>query len=478
MKTREEFLKSLEKLKPNLYMLGEKLDVPVTKHPLLRAAAEVLANTYDGPYDSEIGDYATATSHLSGDRINRFTHIHQSQEDLYRKVIMTRLYCRSKVTPCIGRCTGCDALNALSIVAYLVDQEFRTNYYERFVEYLRFCQKEDLALACAATDVKGDRGLRPHEQTDPDTYVHMVEKRENGIVVRGAKHHISFSPVSHELLVLPTRAMTEKDRDYAISFALPIDSPGITFVCRPRIPFEDRPMDFPVSSKWNSVEPMIVFDDVFVPTDRVFLCGEWKYAGFLVEAFATYHRHSYAGCKSALGDLLVGAASLIAEYNGIERASHIREKIAELIRSAEIAYASGIAASYHGKKMQSGTYFPDSVLVNVGKYYSGTAIYKEFSLVHDIAGGIACNSPSWKDLKSPELGRWIDKYMKGKGDTPTEHRIRLAHLIEDLTVTNGGVWLVAGIHGGGSPMAEILSMLSEYDIELRKKIAKRFAGIE
>jgi len=479
MRSREAYLEGINRLRPNLYLGGVKVEPPILNHPQIRAHAEVLASTFEGPEDPELSELATATSHLTGERINRFTHIHQSREDLYAKVVMTRRYCQRLGVPCIMRCMGCDALNALYVVTYEVDKAYGTEYHKRFTEFLRRFQAEDLVGAAAMTDVKGDRGLRPSQQADPDMYLHVVERREDGIVVRGAKHHITTATVADELIILPTREMGEGEADYAVAFATPPDTEGITLIARPTARRVKREIESPISSKYGSVEPLIVFDDVFIPWERVFLCGEWRFTYPLVEAFATFHRHSYSGCKAALGDLLLGAAALMAEYNGVSRASHVREKLAELACGAEIAYACGIAASYHAKQTPSGAFYPDVSLVNVGKHYSGTHVYEEYRRVHDIAGGIACDVPSEADYRHPEVGRWIAKYMRGSAGVPSDHRIRLAHYIEDLTVQPwGGFWLVASLHGGGSPAAELITLLNSYDIEGRKERVKRILGIQ
>jgi len=475
MKTPQQYLASLAAMKHNVWMNGQQVERP-WEHPQIVPGINIVRLTYEWPQGSEHHDLLTATSHLTGETVNRFTHIHQSTDDLQKKVEMTRLYCRE--TGCIQRCMGADALNALSVITHHADSMFGTTYFPRLVEYIKYFQGEDLVGAAAMTDVKGDRSLRPHQQADPDLYLHVVEKRPDGIVVRGAKAHNTLAPYAHELLVLPTRDMREADADYAVAFAIPADAPGITMICRGAAPSSKHEMSAPVSSRYASVESLTVFDDVFVPWERVFLCGEWQLAGHLAETFATYHRHSYCGCKPAITDILMGAAALVAEYNGIQQAHHVRDKLVEFMIAAEVVHGCGLAASLKGERMASGTYLPNLVYANVGKYYAGTNLHHELELLQDIAGGLVVTMPSEADYRSQEVGGYLRKYLAGPAHLAVDDRVRCFRLIEDMSASKfGGLLMVAGVHGGGSPEAERLAIYRSYDLETRKEIARRAAGI-
>ena len=353
MKTPDEYVSSIAAMKHNVWMNGEKLARP-WEHPQIVPGINIVRLTYEWPQAAEHRELVTAVSHLTGQTINRFTHLHQSTDDLQKKVEMTRLYCRE--TGCIQRCMGVDSLNALSIITHHADAMFGTSYHQRLLDFVRYFQENDLVGNAAMSDVKGDRSLRPHQQADPDLYLHVVERRADGIVVRGAKAHNTLAPYAHELIVLPTRDMREQDADYAVAFAIPADAPGITMIVRGAAPSVKREMSAPVSSRYATVESLTVFDNVFVPWERVFLCGEWQLAGYLAETFATYHRHSYCGCKPAISDILMGAAALVAEYNGIEKAHHVRAKLTEFMVTAELVHACGLAASIKGQQMTCGTY--------------------------------------------------------------------------------------------------------------------------
>jgi 4-hydroxyphenylacetate 3-monooxygenase/4-hydroxybutyryl-CoA dehydratase/vinylacetyl-CoA-Delta-isomerase len=476
MKTPQEYIASLAAMKHNVWMNGQKVERP-WEHPQIVPGVNIVSLSYEWPQKAEYQDMVTATSHITGQTINRFTHIHQSADDLRKKVEMTRLYARE--TGCIQRCMGVDALNALSIITHYADNLFGTAYYPRLVDYLRYFQENDLVGNAAMTDVKGDRSLRPHQQADPDLYLRVVEKRQDGIVVRGAKAHNTAAPYAHDLIVLPTRDMRAEDADYAVAFALPADAPGVTLICRGAAPGARREMAAPVSSRFASVESLTVFDDVFVPWERVFLCGEWQLAGYLAETFATYHRHSYCGCKPAISDLLLGAAALVAEYNGIEKASHVRTKLTEFMITAELVHACGLAASLKGQAMTSGTYLPDLVYANVGKFYAGTNLHHELELLQDLAGGLLVTMPSEEDYYSADVGGYLRKYLAGPAAVPVDDRVRCFRLIEDMTASKfAGLLMVAGVHGGGSPEAERLAIYRSYDLDSRKELAKRAARIK
>ena len=344
MRNKEQYFEDILKLKNNLYYGGEVIG---RDHDVLTYSKNVIGVTFDVAEDPQTADLATATSHLTGETINRFCHIHQSAEDLHKKQDMTRMICR-KVGYCIGRCMGVDAINAINAISYEADKANKgeTQYYQNFLVWLGNMQKNDLVGSCAQTDVKGHRMMRPAQQPDPDSYLHIVERKKDGIVVRGCKVHITFAAVADEVLVVPTRSLGPDEGDWAVAFAVPADYEGVKHVIhphnlRPRKHFE-RGFD------WGAVDSYVIFDDVLVPWERVFLCGEHQYGGLCALLFALFHRHSYSGCKPAVGDIILGLASLAAEVNGIEKAPHVREKLSEIIQIAELGYAAGFTASEMG----------------------------------------------------------------------------------------------------------------------------------
>ncbi|KKM10092.1 aromatic ring hydroxylase [Clostridiales bacterium PH28_bin88] len=474
MRTYEQYLEKLRSMRPNVYM-GGKL-VP-RDDPQFMPGIHTIGLTYNLVDEPEFKDLLTATSHLTGEKINRYTHIHQNNDDLLKKQKVTRLLCH-KAGRCIQRCMGIDAINALSVVTKDADLEHGTNYHERFLKFLQYFQENDLVANCAQTDVKGDRSLRPFEQKDPDLYLRVVEKREDGIIVRGAKAHNTIAPYTDEIIAVPTRAMTKDDKDYAVAFSIPADSEGIYLITVSHNQHRRKELHAPIENT-GAAHSITVFDNVFVPWERVFLCGETRQAGQLAALFATYHRHSYTGCKPAMTDILMGTTALVAEYNGIEKASHVRDKLAEMITVAELVYAAGIAASVNGKNSASGTCVPDVVYTNVARYHAGVNIYHEFETLADIAGGLAATLPREEDFLNPETKGLLEKYIMRKADVPAEKVHRCYRLIENLIASApGAASQISGIHGGGSPIMEKIAIRAFYDLEAKKKIAKYLAGIE
>ena len=304
----KQYEESLRKLNLNVYMFGKKIE-NVVDDPIIRPSMNAVAATYEFSLMPEYEDLLTATSHLTGKTINRFCHIHQNTEDLVKKTKMGRLM-GSLTGCCFQRCVGMDAINALSMTTFDIDAKYDTEYYARFNKYLAYVQENDLTCDGAMTDPKGDRSLPPHKQTDPDMFMHVVEETDDGIIVRGAKAHQTGAVNSHEIIVMPTISMREEDKDYAISFALPSDAEGITYIMG-RQSCDTRKLESGQMDRGNRIygghEALVVFDNVFVPWERVFMCREYEFAGQLVEQFASYHRQSYA-CKAGVGDVLIGAA--------------------------------------------------------------------------------------------------------------------------------------------------------------------------
>ena len=384
MRTPGEYYSDLKKMRKNVYVGGEKVGRDDSR---LIPGINVMKTTFDLALNPDWEGVMTATSSLTGKKINRFTHLPQNPWDLMQKQKMIRL-AATRVGGCIQRCMGQDAIVALSIATKEMDEEYGTEYHQRFMAYLKDYQERDWAGACAQTDTKGDRSKRPHEQEDPDAYVHIVEEKSDGIVVRGAKVSITMAPVADEIIVVPARALTEKDRDYAVAFAIPANWEDVRLITRPASVRERKKFKCPYA-EMGVAESVIVFDNTFIPKDRVFMCGEWQFGRRLALLFADSHRFSYTGCKPAVSDILCGATALVAEANNIERASHVREKLSEFVGTGELAYAAGIAAAIHGEKTSSGTFFPHVIYSNIGRRLMGENIYHEFNMLTEIAGGLA-----------------------------------------------------------------------------------------
>jgi len=474
MITSTEFLERLRRMKHNIYMGGKLIK---RDNPQLMPGVRIIMLTYDLAADPQYKGLFTATSHLYEKEINRFTHIIQSPEDLMKKQDMTRMGVH-KTGFCIQRCMGIDAMNALSVVTKEVDEEKGTEYYQRFIEYLKYWQGNDITAACAQTDVKGNRKLRPHEQADLDHYVRVVEKRRDGIVVRGAKNHITMASQADEIIVLPTRTLTPDEGDWAVAFAIPADAEGVKLVNRAVAPRARQHLKSPLGELGVS-DCFVIFDDAFVPWERVFLAGETEFATRLALMFALYHRHSYCGCKPGVTDVMMGFTALVAEYHGVEKAQHIQHKLADMIGVGELIYAAGIAAAVKSHKSSSGTQIPNTIFANVGRRIAGENIYHEHNILADIAGGIPATLPLEEDFFAEETKDLLNKYIIHNEKIPVENQHRCYRAISDIICSSFGGWSqIVGVHGGGSPIMETIALLTNYDLDKKKKIAKYIAGIK
>ena len=478
--TKEQYIQSLRKMNLKVYLMGELVKNPVD-HPMIKPSMNSVAMTYELAQMPEYQELMTAKSNLTGKTINRFCHLHQDTSDLVKKVKMQRLL-GQKTASCFQRCVGMDAFNAIYSTTFEMDQKLGTQYHKRFTEYLKFVQENDLTVDGAMTDPKGDRSLSPSKQADADLYLRIVKTLPNGIVVRGAKAHQTGAVNSHEHLVMPTVALKEEDADYAVSFAVPSDAPGVVMIYG-RQSCDTRKMEIGAdidlgNARFGGHEALVIFDDVFVPADRVFMCREYEFAGMMVERFAGYHRQSYGGCKVGVGDVLIGAAAVAADYNGVAGAGHIKEKLIEMTHLNETLYACGIACSAEGEPLPAGNYIINLLLANVCKQNITRMPYEIARLAEDIAGGLMVTMPSEQDFRNKEIGPYIQKYLKGVAGVSTENRLRILRLIENITLGTAAVgYRTESMHGAGSPQAQRVMIARQSNIEHKKQLAKDIAGI-
>ena len=480
LKSVEEYIESLRKLNMEVYMFGKKVENPVDD-PIIRPSLNSVAMTYELAQKEEYSELMTAKSTLTGEMINRFCHIHHSTDDLIKKVKMQRLM-GQKTGACFQRCVGMDAMNAVYSTTFDMDKELGTDYHERFLKFLEYVQKEDLVVDGAMTDPKGDRNLSPSQQSDPDLYLRIIEKREDGIVVRGAKAHQTGIVNSHEVLVMPTCTMRKEDKDYAVAFSIPVDTQGIKMIYG-RQSCDTRKLEVGTldrgNPKFGGHEALVIFDDVFVPNDRIFMCEEYEFSGLLVERFAGFHRQSYGGCKVGVGDVLIGATALAADYNGIPKATHIKDKIIEMLHLNETLYCAGIACSCEGHSTASGSYEIDMLLANVCKQNVTRFPYEIARLAEDIAGGLLVTMPSEEDFKDEVLGKYLDKYLRGKNEVPTLDRMKVLRLIENITLGTAAVgYRTESMHGAGSPQAQRIMISRQSNLENKKQLAKDILDIK
>jgi len=473
---RESYLKSISDRNLKIYLMGELVEDPLS-HPIIRPSIEAMAETYElAVNDPGLG---SVKSPYTGESINRFLHIAESNEDLYLQNKMQRKLGQLTGT-CFQRCVGMDAFNALHSVTFEIDEKYSTKYHKNFINFLTEMHKSNLVIGGAMTDVKGDRSKLPHEQEDEDLYLRIVNRDENGVYVKGAKAHQTGCINSHWMVVMPTLRLTEKDKDYAIVGAIPVDAEGITYIygrqsCDTR---SMEPGEYDVGNKYFAgQEAMVIFDNVFIPNELIFMNGEFDFASILVERFTTYHRRSYV-CKAGVGDVLIGAAATIAEYNGVENASHISDKLVEMNKMNETIYATGIASSLQGSKTKSGNFINDDLLANVCKQHVTKDTFEIGRLAQDLAGGLVGSMPSGIDFNEGEMSSDLKKYLKGIKETNAEDRVKILRLIENMTLGRNAVaYLTESLHGAGSPQAQRVQIKRKVDMEKKKELAKNLSGV-
>jgi 4-hydroxybutyryl-CoA dehydratase/vinylacetyl-CoA-Delta-isomerase len=480
LKTAREYIESLRNLKLTLYLLGEKLEDWVN-NPIIKPSTNAVAMTYKLAHDPKTESLATTESILTRKKINRFNSLFMSPDEMVCKIKLQREL-GQRTACCFQRCVGMDGINATFSTTYEIDEKYGTDYHQKFKKWLEYVQENDLCVAGAMTDVKGHRGVAPSQQPDPDMFIHISERRKDGVIIRGAKANITGTVNSHEMLLMPTLRMQEADKDYSVCCAVPTDTKGITHIygrqsCDTR-KLEEGDIDVG-NYGFGGQETLSVFEDVFVPWERVFMNGEYDFSIMLVERFAAYHRQSYGGCKPGIADVIIGAAASMADYNGVRRASHIRDKLGEMIHLSETIHACGLASAHQAWKTKAGNYQAHILLANVCKLNTTRFPYEITRLAEDIAGGILVTTPSEKDFKHPKIGKLIDKYLKGDPAYSTEDRYRMLTLIHAMCF---GVvapsYHTESMHGAGSPQAQKIMIERETDMDAKQRFARSIAGID
>lgn len=472
LKTPQEYVDSLRALRIRAYVGGELVE-SVVDHPAVAPHINTVAKTYELAHNPDHADLMTTVSHLTGQRIHRYTHIHQSPEDLVKKIQMLRLLGQETGT-CFQRCVGWDALNATYAVTYEMDAANGTDYHQRFRTYLEYVQGADLMLAGAMTDPKGHRAKKPGDQEDPDQYVRVVERRADGVVIRGAKLHNTGGINSHEILVLPGTGLQEHESDYAIACAIPADADGVIFVFG-RQSNDTRKLENGCdigNTRFGVVggEALIVFDDVFVPHERIFMDGEVGHSATLVNYFATWHRANYGGCKGGNADVLIGATALMTHILGTERNAIVKDKLTEMVHLTETAYASAIGSSAMGYQLPCGSWMVDPISANSVKQNITRNVYEIGRISHDLAGGFIATLPGTESFENPDIAPFVRKYYTANPDHDVMERVHVGRYIENVTSVTT---MVEAMHGAGSPQAQRIAMLGQARLDKKIEMAKK-----
>jgi 4-hydroxybutyryl-CoA dehydratase/vinylacetyl-CoA-Delta-isomerase len=355
-----------------------------------------------------------------------------------------------------------------------MDKEFGTNYHERMKKYFRFVEDNALCLAGAITDAKGNRAQKPSAQKDQDTNLHIKEVRPDGIVIRGYKAQICGVAACHEIIVVPGSGYGESEKNFCVAAAVPRDAKGLTIV-ETRRPSDARDEEegWDAPKTGNITQAFLLFDDVFVPNDRVFMNGEYKYSGKIIGYFTAIYRAAIGACVAGQGDIMIGASINMARANGLSQKT-FQDKLTQMAVNNEVTFSTGLGAMLVGKAHPSGVWIPDALLAHVNKTQVAKLPYETKVIAQDISGGIAETGcfPSYKDFQSELYGDKLKRALTAGVDGET--RARAARLVEWLTVGGG---IPGCMHGGGSPDGARMVVKIMEPWEKYAANAKRIAGI-
>jgi len=464
MRNAQQYIESLRDGR-EVYIHGERVE-DITQHPSLRKAIDHGALDYELDKRPELRDLLVTKSPRTGNEIRRYFEMPRSAEDLLRRQELIETTTRADASWVVFmKEIGTDALNALNMVCDDIDKKYGTEYASRVMKYWQYLEEHDLSMAGAVTDAKGDRRLRPSEQEMPYYYLKVVERRPDGVVVKGCKVHTTSSPITNELFVLPTRAMAESDRDYSIAFGIPVNTPGVKIISRPERG-DLAEFDYPLSARHTTLEAMTIFEDVFVPNERIFMNGEWEFAGPLANCFATWHRFTGISYKYPFSQMMIGVSALVADYNGVPKAPHIQDRITDLVIYAQCIKTFGRAAATQCIITDNGVAYPNPLLCNIGKYLFASGYHTSMKAVQEIAGGLPATGPTEADCKNPATKELIERYLGGRKGVDAISRLKVMKLVRDMGGTDGaGEWWVGTLHGEGSLQAQRMSISREYDVK-------------
>ncbi|MHA2006632.1 MAG: 4-hydroxyphenylacetate 3-hydroxylase N-terminal domain-containing protein [Promethearchaeota archaeon] len=476
IKTREHYIKALRNMSPNIYKFGDLIE-DVTTHPATKRVVESHAMNFDASNDQKLEKLYTTTSIFNGEKIHRWNSMMQTSDDLIANMKLKRQNFRRAGTCTGGVCVGWNAFNVMWAITQEMDKEKGTKFQARLKNWILHAQEQGLVVAGALTDAKGDRSLKPSNQPNLDVNLRIIDVQKEGIIIRGAKLMIAGTAASQEIFVLPGGTYRETDKDFALACVIPRDIDGLTII-EATHPSDRRDLEdysrFEVPNT-GITQGLLFFEDVYVPNDRVFMCGDYEYTSKLIQYFTANYRACIGACVSGQGDVMIGTSILMARANGLSSKTFMN-KLVEMSLNNQITYGLGAGACAIGTKHSSGAFFADSQTAHTNKVMVATLPYETKRLTQEIGGGIVETGcmPSYKDFKNPKYGEMLNKYYKA-GTCSTETRIKIARLSEWLTIGGG----VPGcMHGGGSPDGAKLVVRFTTPFEEYADYAKKIMNIE
>ncbi len=476
IKTRDDYLEALRGLRPNMYKFGELIE-DVTTHPATKRTVESHALNYDAANDPQLEDMYTTTSIFTGEKILRWNSMMQSPDDLIANMKMKRQNYRRTGSCTGGVCVGWNAQNVMWAVTHDMDQELGTDYQQRLKNWILSAQGKGLTVAGALTDAKGDRSLKPSQQPDPDTNVRVTKVRDGGIVIRGAKVMICGTAASQEIFLLPGSIYGEADQDYAVACVVPRDIEGLTIV-ETTHPSDRRELEETADVEvpdTGITQAWLLFEDVFVPSERVFMCKEYRHTAKVIQFFTANYRACIGACVAGQGDVMIGVSVLMARANGLTTRTFMN-KLVDMSINNQVTYGLGVGACAMGFGHPSGSCFADPLTAHTNKVMVATLPYEVKRLTQEIGGGIAETGcmPAYEDVTNPEYGHLLQEYLKA-GACSGESRFKAARLAEWLTV---GAGIPGCMHGGGSPDGARLVIRFTTPMEEYVNYAKKIMNIQ
>ncbi len=474
MMTGKEYVESIKKMRPNIYKFG-KLIEDVTTHPQTSEHVKSVATSYDRSHDPALAPIYTYKSAFTGKVTHRWNTLMDSLEALIGNSNLKRHQYRMSGTCQGATCAGWTGINTLWAATYAMDKDLGTDYNARLKKYwVEQVEGRCLALSGAITDAKGNRSLKPSQQPIKNANLHLVEKKADGIVVSGYKIQICGIAAAHEIICVPGSGYGESEKDFCIAFAVPRDAEGLTIVeCRTGqdLRYNEEGWDIPRAG--TITQAWLFFDKVFIPNDRVFMCGEFKYSGMIIGNFAAIYRAAIGACVAGQGDVMCGAAISMARANGLSQKA-FQATLNEMAINNELNYGLGIGAMALGKKDASGLYVPAPLQAHVNKVLVGRVPYDTKVKCIDIAGGIAETDcfPSYADIQNPLYGQKIIEGLTAGADG--ESRGKISRLITWLCNGSG---IPGCMHGGGSPDGAKMVVRAMTKWEDLAKDAQRIMGI-
>jgi 4-hydroxyphenylacetate 3-monooxygenase len=472
--TGEQYRASLKDQR-RVWIEGERV-ADVTRHPAFAGMIDAVARIYDLQHETQYRDALTYEA-ADGQRRSRFYKLPETQDDLVQRRHMT-LAVLNEVSPVIDR-FGDETVTPLFVLADRREtlDRFDARYSVNVQRWLDRLQRTNLFMTSGNTDLKGDRSKQPYQQPDLDHYLRVVKERDDGIVVRGAKYETGAS-YAHVAFVKPTvGSWLPENRDYAVACIVPLNAPGLRHICRPPLVRGADPFDRPLSSRFDEVDTLMIFDDVFVPWEDVIFSRQPELANLLRSDLTRWAAQGFLLRSFVKADVIVGTALLVAEQTRTIAIPQVRERIAQLMVFRETLHSFVLAAEAAPERTETGLWMPNQAIQNAGRVYASTTYNGMVHILRDLIGGSPVVVPDRRSMENPDIKADIEKYFR-VNDVTAEARIRVLNLATELTASPyAGRAQSYQIFAESPIMAQAMALYGTFDRDGAKRRAARLAGL-